>query len=106
MRHSGASFDAPTSRGAPGRNAMTMFSNCACCAPTPASTGPALARRTFLAGGISALGLGTVGAPAVRAQPGKTKIDVHHHFLPPVHREALSQHKAGAPKWSVQMPLE
>ena len=85
---------------------MTMFSNCTCCAPTPASTGPALARRTFLAGGIAALGLGTIGAPTVRAQTAKTKIDVHHHFLPPAHREALGQHKAGAPKWSVQMSLE
>jgi len=85
---------------------MTVFSNCSCCTPTPASTGPALARRTFIAGGIAALGLGTTGAPAVRAQTAKTKIDVHHHFLPPAHREALSQHKAGAPKWSVQMSLE
>ena len=85
---------------------MTVFSNCTCCAPAQASTGPALARRKFIAGGIAALGLGTMGAPAVRAQTAKTKIDVHHHFLPPAHREALSQHKAGAPKWSVQMSLD
>ena len=67
---------------------MTVFSNCSCCTPTPASTGPALARRTFIAGGIAALGLGSIGAPTVRAQTAKTKIDVHHHFLPPAHREA------------------
>ena len=85
---------------------MTMFSNCTCCVPTQTSTGPALARRTFLAGGIAALGLGSIGTPTVRAQAAKTKIDVHHHFLPPAHREALGQHKAGAPKWSVQMSLE
>ncbi len=85
---------------------MTIFSNCACCAPTPAATGPAVGRRAFLAGGLAALGLGTIGAPTVRAQAAKTKIDVHHHFLPPAHREALNRHKAGAPKWSVQMSLE
>ena len=42
----------------------------------------------------------------MRAQGAKTKIDVHHHFLPPEHREALGKHKAGAPKWSVQMSLD
>jgi predicted TIM-barrel fold metal-dependent hydrolase len=89
---------------------MTMFSNCTCCTPGLATTGPALGRRKFIAGGIAALGLGTVGAPAVRAQgsktEAKTKIDVHHHFLPPEHREALGRHKSGAPKWSVQMSLD
>src|SRR2546423_14889096 len=96
----------PLQEARPGRNAMTMFSSCTCCVPTQTSTGPALARRTFLAGGIAALGLGSIGTPTVRAQAAKTKIDVHHHFLPPAHREALGQHKAGAPKWSVQMSLE
>src|SRR6187455_512833 len=58
----------------------------------------------------AALGLGTlgnsIGAPAVRAQTAKTKIDVHHHFLPPAHKEALDKHKAGSPRWSVQMSLD
>ena len=47
-----------------------------------------------------------MSAPAVNAQTAKTKIDVHHHFLPQVHREALTKHKMGAPKWSPQMSLE
>jgi predicted TIM-barrel fold metal-dependent hydrolase len=61
-----------------------------------------------MTGSIAALGLGTVGAPAARAQAqgAKNKIDVHHHFLPPEHREALGKHKAGAPKWTPQMSLD
>ena len=86
-----------------------FFANCACCEPSPGQNGVPLPRRNFLAGGLAALGLGaaagTVGAPAVQAQAAKTKIDVHHHFLPPVHREALAKHKMGAPKWPVQMSL-
>ena len=85
---------------------MTIFSNCGCCTPTPAPAAPGLGRRQFIAGGIAALGLGTAGAPAARAQPAKTKIDVHHHFLPPEHREALAKHKGGSPKWSPQMSLD
>ena len=69
-----------------------------------------LDRRKFLAGGLAALGLGaaagTIGAPAVKAQAAKTRIDVHHHFLPPVHREALDQAQDGRPKWSPQMSLD
>src|ERR1700755_1005499 len=87
-----------------------FFTNCSCCEPGPARSTVPLERRSFLAGGLAALGLGaaasTISVPAVRAQPAKTKIDVHHHFLPPVHREALTKHKTPAPKWSVQMSLE
>src|SRR5882724_10985632 len=87
-----------------------FFASCACCEPTPAQSSVPLPRRNFLAGGLAALGLGaaagTVGAPAVEAQAAKSKIDVHHHFLPQVHREALTKHKQGAPKWSVQMSLD
>ena len=85
---------------------MTMFSNCVCCTPALAAASPSIGRRKFIAGGIAALGLGSAGAPVVRAQGSNTKIDVHHHFLPPEHREALGKHKSGAPKWSVQMSLE
>jgi predicted TIM-barrel fold metal-dependent hydrolase len=85
---------------------MTIFS-CTCCDGVSAAAGPALGRRKFLAGGIAALGLGTIGAPAVRAQAAKTRIDVHHHFIPPEHREILANHKMGnGPKWSPQMSLD
>ena len=57
-----------------------FLANCTCCEPAIASTGPALGRRNFLAGGIAALGLGaagsTIGAPAVRAQNSKTKMAI------------------------------
>ena len=90
----------------PREDAMTMFSNCVCCTPALAAASPSIGRRKFIAGGIAALGLGSAGAPVVRAQGSNTKIDVHHHFLPPEHREALGKHKSGAPKWSVQMSLD
>jgi predicted TIM-barrel fold metal-dependent hydrolase len=85
-----------------------FFANCTCCAPAFAADSPKLGRRDFLAGGLAALGAATVSAPTARAQApmAKTRIDVHHHFLPPAHREALTQHKMGSPKWSPQMSLD
>src|SRR5262245_6395677 len=92
------------------RAKRNLFAGCACCEAPPARGSVPLDRRNFLAGGLAALGLGTaagtLGAPAVKAQAAKTKIDVHHHFLPQAHREALTKHKMGAPKWSPQMSLE
>ncbi|MCX7311751.1 MAG: amidohydrolase family protein [Alphaproteobacteria bacterium] len=88
---------------------MNFSANCACCEPTLAFQAPALGRRKFLAGGVAALGLGalgSLGSPAVRAQGAKTKIDVHHHFVSPDHREYLSKRKVNAPKWSAQMSLD
>jgi len=61
---------------------MARFSGCTCC----------VGRRGFLLGGLAAAATG-LAAPAVRAQspmapaikkPG-TRIDVHHHFLPPAY---------------------
>src|SRR5690242_8667267 len=87
-----------------------FFASCACCEASPARGSLPLDRRNFLSGGLAALGLGAtagaLNAPAVQAQAAKTKIDVHHHFLPEEHREALTKHKMGAPKWSVQMSLD
>jgi len=56
---------------------MALFS-CGCCLP----------RRKFLASGLAAAAATALAAPAVRAQtpapkPAGTRIDVHHHFLPP-----------------------
>lgn len=61
---------------------MALFSGCTCC----------VGRRGFLLGGLAAAATG-LAAPVVRAQspmapaikkPG-TRIDVHHHFLPPAY---------------------
>ncbi len=99
-----------TGSGSGGAAKRKLFASCACCdVPRLAESTP-LDRRNFLSGGLAALGLGAtaglIGAPAVRAQPAKTRIDVHHHFLPQVHREALTKHKMGAPKWSPQTSIE
>ena len=68
-----------------------------------------MSRRNFLAGGVAALGLGTTqAAPRAGAGAAKSRIDVHHHYLPPVHRETLLKNRGGAglPDWSVQMSLD
>src|ERR1700722_577277 len=54
----------------------SAFRVCACCQPARVPANPA--RRNFLAGGLAALGLGAAAAPE------KTRIDVHHHYVPPV----------------------
>jgi predicted TIM-barrel fold metal-dependent hydrolase len=96
-------------------NGRRFFANCGCCVPNLAPSAPALSRRNLLSGGIAALGLGTaavaLGAPAVRAQARSAasplpRIDVHHHFLPPAHAEALTKHQTPSPKWSPAMSLE
>jgi 6-methylsalicylate decarboxylase len=81
-----------------------LFRACACCSPA-ARASPS--RRNFLAGGIAALGLGAaVATPAAKAQPpSKARIDVHHHFLPPVHAAAMSKHGKKPPKLTLQSTL-
>ncbi len=90
-----------------------FLSRCLCCEPTLSS--PALGRRNFLAGGIAAFGLGTaaaaIGAPNVLAQPAppaKTRIDVHHHYVPPFHAEVMAVRRSGGrpPRWTPQMSLD
>jgi predicted TIM-barrel fold metal-dependent hydrolase len=77
---------------------------CACCQPTALPANPA--RRNFLAGGLAALGLGAAAVPAAaQGLPEKTRIDVHHHYVPPVQGEAMAKHGGQAPKWSLQSSL-
>jgi predicted TIM-barrel fold metal-dependent hydrolase len=87
---------------------------CLCCEPAPAPLAAPTSRRNFLAGGAAALGLGAAtaigrAAPAM-AQASKTRIDVHHHFVPPFHVEAMmapGRRTGGAPpKWSPALSLE
>ncbi len=84
---------------------------CSCCVDTPAAAAVGLVnRRNFIAGGVAALGLGTTGAStSARAQAlAKPRIDVHHHYIPPFHREVLLKNRGGAglPPWTVQMSLD
>jgi predicted TIM-barrel fold metal-dependent hydrolase len=83
---------------------------CACCATPNFAADAGVDRRRFLAGG-AALG---VGAAAVlrpskaSAQAAAKRIDVHHHFLPPFHREVLSVNRGSAalPNWTVEGSLQ
>jgi predicted TIM-barrel fold metal-dependent hydrolase len=84
------------------------LSGCFCCNGTPATPTAGVSRRSFLTGGVAALGLGASAAsrPA-RAQAAKPRIDVHHHYLAPAQREAFQKVRAaGLPDWSVQKSLE
>jgi 6-methylsalicylate decarboxylase len=82
---------------------------CTCCQPPTLPHEPA--RRNFLAGGLAALGLGASGsltkpARAQTAAAPAARIDVHHHYVPKVHADALAKHGGHPPKWSVQASLD
>ena len=89
---------------------------CACCPPQSAATGAS--RRSFLAGGLAALGLGAAAAPSRAfaqaaappvAPPPRTVIDVHHHIAPPAYAQELIARGQNEPplfRWSVQKSLE
>ncbi len=90
------------------------LAGCACCASAPLTVTAANPdRRQFLAAGVATLGVGaaTVLKPsAARSQSpaaAARRIDVHHHFIPPFHREVLLANRAGAglPPWSVEASL-
>jgi predicted TIM-barrel fold metal-dependent hydrolase len=68
-----------------------------------------------LAGGAAALGLGAIGmtchSESGRAQSAAgTRVDVHHHFIPPFHVESMMARgrRAGPapPQWSPALSLE
>src|SRR5262245_21988569 len=90
-----------------------FFATCQCCEPSRWPSSPA--RRNVLPGGASALGLeaisGIGGAAPAAAQAGaaKTRIDVHHHFIPQFHVDAMTApgRRAGPPppKWSPALSL-
>ncbi len=92
-----------------------FFVRCTCCTqPTVAPASPA--RRNFLAGGVAALGLGAASSlgrvlpAAAQTPPAKTRIDVHHHFIPQFHIDAMTApgRRVGPPppKWTPALSLE
>jgi 6-methylsalicylate decarboxylase len=95
-----------------------FFRTCLCCEPTVPPVRLPTSRRSFLAGGAAALGLSAAaavgritGASAQPATPpAKTRIDVHHHFIPPFHVDSMMApgRRTGAPppKWSPALSLE
>jgi predicted TIM-barrel fold metal-dependent hydrolase len=92
---------------------LRRLSGCFCCNPSTPQVA-AVSRRTFIAGGAAALGLATAaagkpaGAQAAKPQAAKPRIDVHHHYIPPFHRDILLSNRngAGLPPWSVQLSLD
>jgi 6-methylsalicylate decarboxylase len=81
---------------------------CACCPPADFAASPT--RRGVLAGGAAALGLAAtpLAAPA-QAPAVRTRIDVHHHFIPQFHVDAMmapGRRVGPPPKWSPASSLE
>jgi predicted TIM-barrel fold metal-dependent hydrolase len=71
--------------------------------------GAGVSRRGFLAQAVGAGAAATAGLmprrAAAQAKPGR--IDVHHHYAPTFHRDALGAKRGGAwPKWSPQLSLD
>src|ERR1043165_2731016 len=85
-----------------------FFSSCSCCRPGFAATGVDAGRRTFIAGGLASLGLGATTALAQAPATTKTRIDVHHHYVPPVHADIMATKRSGGrpPQWTPQMSLD
>jgi 6-methylsalicylate decarboxylase len=89
-----------------------LFRTCSCCATSalPAQLPTPWARRNFLAGGVAALGLGVAGAaatltsaaPAAAQTAARARIDVHHHYVPPVQAAAIVKHGGKPPEWTLQ----
>src|SRR5258706_15355083 len=85
------------------------LAGCSCCNDSaPTRVGAAVSRRNFIAGGVAALGLGATATNARAQAPAKPRIDVHHHYLPPIQREALLKGRGGGglPQWTVQTSLD
>src|SRR5712692_2813432 len=92
-----------------------FFARCSCCS-LPGASPASPARRNFLAGGVAALGVGAAASlgrvlpAAAQAGAAKTRIDVHHHFIPQFHIDSMTapgRRAAGPPpKWSPALSLE
>jgi 6-methylsalicylate decarboxylase len=83
---------------------------CVCCATPRFSADEGVDRRSFLAGG-AAIGVGALTAlqssPAPAEAAPARRIDVHHHFLPPFHREVIQVNRGSAlPNWTVEGSLQ
>jgi 6-methylsalicylate decarboxylase len=79
-----------------------LLRSCICCGGTAG-----VSRRGFIAHAVgAALSAGLLPKPAA-AQNTSGRIDVHHHYAPTFHRDALGAKRGGVwPKWSPQMSLE
>jgi predicted TIM-barrel fold metal-dependent hydrolase len=76
---------------------------CLCCEP-----GSSLSRRGFIAQAMAAGAATALASMPAQADGKPSKIDVHHHFAPDFHRDAVNARRGGLrwPKWSPQMSLD
>ena len=89
-----------------------FFDGCGCCQPAASPANPG--RRQFLATGAATLGIGAAALqgilPAAAQAPARTRIDVHHHFIPQFHIDSMMApgRRAGPPppKWSAALSIE
>jgi 6-methylsalicylate decarboxylase len=99
--------------------ARRYFRVCQCCSRTLASPrGANLGRRSFLSRGFASLGLGAAIAAGVVSSRSSaqapavapSRIDVHHHFIPKFHIDAMMApgRRVGGPppSWSPALSLE
>ena len=84
------------------KSSLRFMRSCVCC---DANSGQS--RRAFIAQAVgTALAAGVMPKHAA-AQPKPGRIDVHHHYAPTFHRDALGAKRGGTwPQWSPQMSLE
>ena len=92
-----------------GKRSFSM-SGCACCSAGNWRANGISRREALRVGATIGLGAAvSLGAPAVLAQTSAKPriIDVHHHYVPPVHADAMAVHRQGGrpPKWSVEASL-
>jgi 6-methylsalicylate decarboxylase len=84
----------------------TRIANCLCCSDTWLAR-PAISRRTVLAGGLAAI---ASTAPIARtwAAVSPFRVDVHHHYVPPVHADALTarRQQGRPPSWTAAQSLD
>jgi 6-methylsalicylate decarboxylase len=83
---------------------LRFRSNCACCPPLCQSSA---SRRAVLLGSTAALAAGVTSMQAqIAINP--FRVDVHHHYVPPVHAEAMAvrRQQGRPPQWSVSQSLE
>jgi predicted TIM-barrel fold metal-dependent hydrolase len=85
-----------------------LLSLCSCCRPGFAAARIDSNRRSFLAGGIASVGLGASAVAQQAPTASKTRIDVHHHYVPPAHADIMATRRSGGrpPKWTPQMSLD
>jgi 6-methylsalicylate decarboxylase len=87
------------------------LAGCACCGTQHFSADGGVDRRGFLVGSaaVAAGALGALRPSPAPAQPAPARrIDVHHHFLAPFHREVLQVNRGSAalPNWTVEGSLQ